>query len=45
MNQARSEEEENESKRDRKDKRREADEKKGNPTKQKHIGRTKRRPT
>ena len=45
MNQARSEEEEKERKRDRKDRGQEADGKKGNPTKQKHIGGTKTRPT
>ena len=45
MNQARSEEEEKERKRDRKDRGQEADGKKGSPTKQKHIGGTKTRPT
>ena len=44
MNQAWSEEEEKERKRDRKDRGQEADGKKGSPTKQKHIG-TKTRPT
>ena len=45
MNQARSEEEEKERKRDKKDIGQEADGKKGSPTKQKHIGGTKTRPT
>ena len=45
MNQARSEEAENERKRDRKDRGQEADGKKGSPTKQKHIRATKTRPT
>ena len=45
MNQARSEEEEKERKKDRKDRGQEADGKKGSPTKQKHIGGTKTRPT
>ena len=45
MNQARSEEEEKERKRDRKDRGQEANGKKGSPTKQKHIGGTKTRPT
>ena len=48
MNQAKSEKEEKERERDRKDRGLEADGKKlkkGNPTKQKHIGGTKRRPT
>ena len=45
MIQARSEEEEKERKRDRKDRGQEGDGKKGSPTKQKHIGGTKTRPT
>ena len=45
MNQAKSEEEEKERKRDRKDGGQEADGKKGSPTKQKRIGGTKTRPT
>ena len=45
MNQARSEEDEKERKRDRKDRGQEADGKKGNPTKQKHIRGNKTRPT
>ena len=45
MNQARSEEEEKETKRDRKDRGQEVDGKKGSSTKQKHIGGTKTRPT
>ena len=45
MNQAKSEEEEKEKKRDRKDRDQEADGKKGSPTKQKHIGGSKTRPT
>ena len=45
MNQARSEGEEKERKRDRKDRGQEADGKKGSPTKQKHIGGTKTWPT
>ena len=45
INHARSEEEEKERNRDRKDRGQEADGKKGSPTKQKHIGGTKTRPT
>ena len=45
MNQARSEKKEKERKRNRKDRGQEADGKKGSPTKQKHIGGTKTRPT
>ena len=45
MNQARSEEEDKERKKDRKDSFQEADGKKGSPTKQNHIGGTKTRPT
>ena len=45
LNQARSEEEEKERKRDRKDRGQEADGKKDNLTKQKHIGGTKTRTT
>ena len=45
MNQARSEEEEKERKRGRKDRGQEADGKKGSPNKTKHIGGTKTRPT
>ena len=45
MNQARSQEEEKERKRDKKDSSQEADGQKGSPTKQKHIGGTKTRPT
>ena len=44
MNQARSEEEEKERKRGRKDRRQEGDGKKDIPAKQKHIGGTKTRP-
>ena len=45
MKQARSEEEEQERKRDLKGRGQKTDRKKGSPTKQKHIGGTKTRPT
>ena len=45
MNQTRSEKEEKERKRDRKDRGQEVDGRKGSPTKQKHTGGTKTRPT